>query len=126
MTPLCFWIGSLSLEAIREVLDGGASFKVHLYPKLSANVLDALTKSTIGMAPLCRTSSGCFYWFCLLELVYYVASLFSSVSSLKAHVGYLQFLKCILQVFFFLLQQFQFPSTIGNNICHHTTTLQWL
>ena len=42
MTPLCFWIGSH-----QEVLDGGASFKIHLHPKLSANVLNALTKSTI-------------------------------------------------------------------------------
>ena len=32
------------------------------------------------MAPLCRTSSGCLHWFCWLDLVYYLASLFSSVS----------------------------------------------
>ena len=39
----------------QEVLDGGASFKVHLYPKLSANVLDALTQSTVIRHNLCTT-----------------------------------------------------------------------
>ena len=37
----------------QEVLDCGASFEVHLYPKLSANVLDALTSKE---APQSRTS----------------------------------------------------------------------
>ena len=31
----------------QEVLDGGASLAIHLYHKLSANVLNALTESTI-------------------------------------------------------------------------------
>ena len=31
----------------QKVLDCGASFEEHLYPKLSANVLDALTQSTV-------------------------------------------------------------------------------
>ena len=31
----------------QEVLDSGASFKVHLYPILAANVLNAVTKSTV-------------------------------------------------------------------------------
>ena len=31
----------------QEVLDSGASLAIHLYPKLSANVFDALTETTI-------------------------------------------------------------------------------
>ena len=58
----------------QEVLDGGASFKVHLYPKPSANVLDALTKSTvvwhnyIGLLLVVCTGSVCSNLFIVLLL----------------------------------------------------------
>ena len=78
----------------QEVLDGGASFTVHLYPKLLANVLNGLTKSTVvwdhyvGLRLVVHLGFvgwllSCFFVFiCIL---------------LRAQVGYLRFLSAFLR-----------------------------
>ena len=103
MSSLCFWIGSLSLESHQDVLDSGASFKVHLYPKLSANVLNALTKSTVvwhhyvGLLLVVHLGSVGWNMFTLLLLCFHLYPF-------ESPGGLLAILECILQVLFFLLQ----------------------
>ena len=62
------------LGSHQEVLDGGVSFTIHLYPKHSW----CSHWVHYSMVPLCKTSSGYCYWFCSLELVFCLVSLFSS------------------------------------------------
>ena len=88
----------------QEVLDGGASFKVHLYPKLSANVLNALTKSTVvwhhyvELLLVIYTDSVCWNLFTVLLLCFYLYPI-------ESPCGVLAILECILQVLLFFLQQ---------------------
>ena len=82
----------------QEVLDGGASFKVHFCPKSSANVLDALTKSTVignhyvCTGFLCRSLAG------VLFLCFHLYPV-------ESPGGVFTFLECTLQMLFFFLQQ---------------------
>ena len=77
----------------QEVPVGGASFKVHLYPKLAANVLNALTKSTVVwyhyVALLDICSGG---WNLIPNLL-----LFFICILLRAQVGYLHFFNAFLR-----------------------------
>ena len=88
----------------QEVLDGGASFKVHLYPKLSANVLDALTQSSliwynyVGLLLFVSAGSACCNLFAILLLGFHLYSVESPCGVLAIH-------KCILHVLFFFMQQ---------------------
>ena len=61
----------------QEVLDSGASFTIHLYPKLFCQCSWCSHWVHYTMVPLCKTSGYC-YWFCLLELFFCLVSLFSS------------------------------------------------
>ena len=80
----------------QEVPDGGASFKVHLYPKLAANVLDALTKSTVvgnhyvGLLLVVHTSFLCWSLVGVLFLCFLCILL-------RAQVGYLHFLSALFR-----------------------------
>ena len=100
MTPLCFWI----FGSHQEVLDGGASFKVHLYPKLSPNVLNALTKSTVvwnhyvGLLLVVHIGSVGWNLVTILLLCFHLYPF-------EIPGGVFTFLECILQVLFFFLQQ---------------------
>ena len=73
----------------------GASFTIHLYPKLSANVLDALTESSIVWYHYIRLLLGVVigyvYWSLFSVLI--VCFLLNSVES---PCGVLAVLKCIL------------------------------
>ena len=88
----------------QEVLDCGASFKVHLYPKLSANVLDALTQSTViwynyvSLLLFVGIVSICCNLFAIYLLGFHLYSVESPCGVLAIH-------KCILQGLFFFLQQ---------------------
>ena len=83
------------LGSHQEVLDGGASFAIHLYPKLSANVLNALTESTIVWYHYIRLLLGVVvvsvYW--RLFSIWIVCFLLNSIES---SCGVFTVLKCIL------------------------------
>ena len=86
----------------QEVLDGSASFTMHLHPKFSANVFDALAEPSIvryhytGSLGDVTVSIVCLFsgWIVCL-LLYFVYS----------PCGVLAVLRCILQMFFFFVQQ---------------------
>ena len=92
-TLLLDWISVFGSH--QEVLDGGASLAIHLYPKLFANVLDALTETTIVWYHYIRLLLGfvigSICW-CLFS-VWIVCFLLNSVES---SCGVLAVLKCIL------------------------------
>ena len=92
-TLLLDWISVFGSH--QEVLDGGASLAIHLYPKLSANVLDALTETTIVWYHYIRlllgVVIGSICW-CLFS-IWIVHFLLNSVES---PCGVLAVLKCIL------------------------------
>ena len=79
----------------QEVLDSGASLVIHLYPKLSANVFDALTETTIVWYYYIRlllgavTGSICWCFFSALN-VYFL------LNSAESPWQVLAVLKCIL------------------------------
>ena len=104
MTPLCFWIGSLSFGVIRRFLIVVPPLKYTLYPKLLANVLYALTKSTIiwynyvGLLLLVDTGFVCCDLVVVLFLGFHLYSVESPCGVLAIH-------ECILQVLLFFLQQ---------------------
>ena len=86
----------------QEVLDGSASITMHLQPKFSANVFDAFAEPSIVRYH---------YTGSLGDVTIFVVCLFSGwiVSLLLYFVyspcGVLAVLQCILQMFFFFVQQ---------------------
>ena len=101
-TLLLDWISVFGSH--QEVLDCGSSLEVHLYPKLSTNVLDALTQSTIirynyvGYLLLVSVGSACCNLFSVLLLCFLLYSVESPCRVLALH-------ECLLQMLFFFLQQ---------------------
>ena len=104
------WISVLGSH--QEVLDRSASLTMHLYPKLSANVFNALTETTIVwyhyIGLLCVVT-GSVYW-CLFSawIVYFL------LDSVESPCGVFAIFKCILQMLFFFMQQF---CVGGDGIC---------
>ena len=97
------WISVL--RSHQEVLDSSASLTMHLYPKPSANVFDALTETTIVwyyyIGLLCIVTGSIYRCLFSAWIVYFL------LDSVESSCGVLAVLKCILQMVFFLMQQFR-------------------
>ena len=80
----------------QEVFGGGTSFKVHLYPMFAANLLYALTQSSVVWnyyvwILVVFSSRFCFVAFSL----FWAGFLVLIVILLKAHIGYLHLVSAL-------------------------------
>ena len=91
-TSLLDWISVLGSH--QEVLDGGASFAIHLYPKLSANVLNALTESTIAWYHYIRLLLGVVVSVSWSLFIFWIVCFL--LNSVESPCGVLAVLQCIL------------------------------
>ena len=100
--PTLFLDGVLVLRSHQEVLDGGTSFTMYLHPKFFANVFDTLAEPStvryhyIGSLGDVTVPIGCLSCTWVLYLLLYFV---------EGPCGVLTVLQCIVQVFFFFVQQ---------------------